>query len=1059
MSKVDKIKKEIMNQKNRLKSLDVKDKNFEEKSNAITQKISILQTELLKEEKSSNEETTKVKDGSTGEQGISKEDINILELSEKIRSLSKDVLYSRYYDKFSRACYFSRVYLQLHFSQFLSSDKNVMVLTGKAGVGKSYFVCELAGNSPTDMHVLLIDSSTILFEQDISIDKYIGGMFGYGCNVLDIFNVFLDENQNSKILIVFDSINESPVRNILLGKLAEFVNSIVNTRLKVILTCRFPIWTSIKRYFTVPLDKGYHTTGPGSYISIDNLDQNEISHAYEIYMRVYNIQTKYCELSSQVTQFISHPLFLRMTAEIYAGANIPKSLALRDVFAKYIEKCLGKYGYESPEFSILREIIELMFENACRELDLAIVRQSVSNKHLMIPDFDSPYTKLIDVGLLSQRATTPSPKILMMIEMVYVTYERIFEYLLAEIIVGDVTTDEILRNLELAKTKSFIQLRGATELALSFSLLNNTTKTSQLIEIARLNQPESRQFLCDVIQTIFDSGHQDIAERVVFEISEDKAIESKYLAVQVAFQLGLDERLIFLTISNNEELREFASLYLFERWNYYRLVGNVNKGYELLNMLLSSVNLRSPKRSSYVFQALFLVTADMFVHIVDDPESVYPIVNIYKKIIDRIPGLNSRDGNISGILTNTTINFIIDIAVKFLKRATTWEELFQDVIGNIKTTRAMLDVGEFLSLNGLSEYKEKIITLITWNSVAIRFISSSLITHQVYCNPDEHFPLFINILDSQKLGLVNKLWVLRALVLGIVTRNFKQLDIPCDSHEILLGYMIQLWYEIKEANQDNTLAPPTRIEDFVNLWEAILFGMLINEANIQRRDGVTKSSEILSKLLIDPTFCEQDELRIILFTLEKTAYQGFIDFALISIIDVDFLYHWEKKVPKDGICSLSSIRALYQQETDSLLSSKKDISRVWSQVRNTNFFPSPQHIRDISTELWTIIAAATDMHLAKLAGYYFLEAALSSSVEDFLKRIVWASIEALSDPVRIDIAHIQWGFAHDPEWDRFDKLEISKEILDTRPELHKHYKELIELCVKKYGHGIFYGNE
>ena len=201
-------------------------------------------------------------------------------------------------------------------------------------------------------------------------------------------------------------------------------------------------------------------------------------------------------------------------------------------------------------------------------------------------------------------------------------------------------------------------------------------------------------------------------------------------------------------------------------------------------------------------------------------------------------------------------------------------------------------------------------------------------------------------------------------------------------------------------------------------------------------------------------------MEILLKTIEKTAYQGYVDFALLTLLDKNVRLHWEKIAFNIGINIFANIRAIYHQEVDRRLQSKeaKDTSpHQWNALSMVSRFPDPKDIRSISTIFWTMPAIATDITMAKATGLFLLELAYSKSVKDFWKRAVRLMIGLLFDPARIDVAHIQWGLAHDPNWNQYDALDISRDVLTIRPELHEQYRRLATQCVEKYGRGMFYG--
>jgi uncharacterized coiled-coil protein SlyX len=1065
--RIEEIKREIVHQQRRLKDLDPKDVMDQTRVTKVRDRIAALEQELLALEdeclRAKQGRPTMVPETSTPEASLNLPTLaakpHADDLIKSIQDYSEKMLFERYADKYCSEYYYQRAALRAHFSDFLESARSAMVITGKAGIGKSAFVCDLVDNPPDNCLIWLQDCAYLQLGAKMSIDEYIGRSMGLTSGVLATLDDLLEQHPTQRIVFAFDSVNEYSNREELLTRLARFVRDIEDRRIKLILTCRMPMWRSIGRAFAIPANRGYHIAGPGSNVLIDPFSEEEIERAYGGYRQAYHIKTPYSELSPQVKHFILQPLFLNLTAVVCSRGEVPKSLALRDVFSQYVEKCLGEGGFESEEFAVLQRIIELMYEQAKRELELALVKRNGDIGHYVVPDFNSPYAKLIDEGLLSERV---EQKVIRRVQLVFVTYERVFEFLLAEIIVGDVTVEEILRNLELAQTKPFIQLRGAVELALSFSVLSGDVDESLLIGLARLNRPDSRQFVCDVIQTIYDSGHRDRAEEIVFRISKDVKPESKFLAVQAAYHLALDEQLLRLALDKDPDLRDLATVYVYERWNAARLAGHLDKGYGLLHSLRSHLGVREPKRAVHAIQALVSVGANMMIHLVDDPESLHPLMDICWDLINRLPAVTStppRDRLAKAVSEGTT-NLFVEIIAQAVSRPISryaiLDNALQVVIGDPKTIRAALDVGELLSLTSLTEHRDKIVRLINWPSAFVSFIASSLTIHQIDSNPDEHLPLFLSTLDSPELGLSQRLLILRALTLGLIARMVKGNSIPEGILSTLLEYLLAYWYEMEES-------PPTPVSDDalamtnpLDLWQSTLYGLLVMEADAQRSRGDTKGSTIASTLVDAPAFGTSG-MKVLLKTLERTAYQDYVDFAVMSIVDKKIRRLWEQDLPEMAVAALSDIRALYQDEVDSLLQKEPTLGELWNKVKVTGYYPSPKDLRSIGHSLWLIVVIATDMQVAKAAGLCLMELAFAKSVTDYWRRLVRLVMEMLTDPIIVDIAHVEWGFAHDPEWDRFDKLEIPRDIVKTRPELHEHYRMLIESCIERCGRGIFHG--
>src|SRR5690606_26681392 len=118
-----------------------------------------------------------------------------------------------------------------------------------------------------------------------------------------------------------------------------------------------------------------------------------------------------------------------------------------------------------------------------------------------------------------------------------------------------------------------------------------------VLDLARMDRPDGRQFLTNVIQTLYDSGKRDLAQRIIDALITDDNHYSNLLAVQCSYQLKLDRQLVELALSENPILRDTASIYLYQRWNRSRLDGNLEDAYQPIDSIVSSIRIRNPRRS------------------------------------------------------------------------------------------------------------------------------------------------------------------------------------------------------------------------------------------------------------------------------------------------------------------------------------------------------------------------------------------------------------------------------------------------------------------------------
>lgn len=978
----------------------------------------------------------------------------------KLKIWNKNVLQTRYREKFSISYYFVREDINSSFIKFLNSDQTVMIITGKAGTGKSMFICGLVDNSPPDVFFYLQDCAHLQLKIEDSIEKYVSQSLELNQCVLDAMSNFLKYNPEKKFVFIFDAVNEFSKKESLLMKLSTFAKNIETQRVKIIITCRTPIWYTLKRHFVVPLSKEFHTAGPNSYTSIDLFAENEIEIVYDLYKRTYNLQTPFEQLSAQVKHFIIQPLFLKLTAESFRKEKIPKTLILQDVFEKYIRKCFGSDGYESREYFVLERIIELMYKHSQGELKLSQLQKDNKIKDYMSVAIDSPFTKLLDEGILTQRETHEG--ILKKIIIVFITYERVFEYLLGDSILKSMilSADKILEHLEIAREKSFTQLLGAIELAISFAILNDNAKMSIIIELARKDRPDSRQFLCNVIHTIYDSGSRELAELIVFKVSEDDTSEAKLLAVQAAYQLRLDDILISLALSRNPLLRDTATLYLYERWNKARLDGRVDDGYKLVCRLKDLINLGKPRQSMYAFSALIALSLNLIAHTIDDPDSLLPLAKIFQDIVRSVPGLvpdPTKKGFIR-FLSEKTFGFFLGAVRLVLAKYSGNLFIFGDLFENPKSKRALLDLGTIITLKDLTYHKDKLFKLITWDNPGIILSSRSVLTQKTYKNPVINLPIIQQIYDEDNLTLNVKSNILYSMIYGLLSRLEGNMFIPNNSLLSLTDNFIELWYEILEFSEKKEKLKVGAYCPKKNVMDSLLFslvGIFLIESFLMRKEGRRENSKIIRKIIINHELKRNNEINFILLALEKVGYQNSVDFVLLTMLNKNFRQLWENKSFERGLNVIANLRALYQEEVDSILQELPSTNEIWNRVRTIGGFPEPKDLWEISFRMF-MVATGINMTIIKLTGLGLLDAVFSKTENNLYKRVLRTIVAVLFEPDRIDIAHVQYGFAHDPAWDLFEVLDIPRSIVNIKPEIHDYYKSLAIKCVELLGRGIFY---
>ncbi|MGA3012855.1 MAG: hypothetical protein ABSD71_02345 [Bacteroidales bacterium] len=936
-----------------------------------------------------------------------------------------------------------------------------MVITGKTGTGKSVFICDLVKNPQKNLNIWLQDSACLKMNQFNDLNSFVANSLGFDCKLTDLCATISNNLPENRILLIFDAINEYTEKENLLISISEFLNRIETTNIKVLITCRIPIWNVIRRNLTIPIEKEFHTAGPNSFVNIDVFSEHECEEVYNLYKEAYTLKSSFDELTEQVRHFLSQPLFLKLAAESYEGQELPNSLILHEVFSKYIIKCLGEDELESIEYKILHRTIKLMYDNAVREIQLSILKKDIEIGEFIVPiQSQDHFAHLLDVGLLSQKKIVEG--LLQRIDVVFVTYERVFEFLLADLIIANLSEVGILKQLEIAQVKMFSQLRGAVELAVCFSIINKTSDISLIIKIAQLNRPDSRQFLCDVIQTIYQSGNRNLVDNIINELSTQVETEPKLLAVQASYQLKLDEKLIELTLYYDQLLRDIAALYIYERWNKARLDGNVNDGYQIIKKLVSRIYLKNPKISYNVLSAFLSISINMGVHVIDDPSSLKPLIEISKDLVKKIPGLipDSTKSAIITIVSEKAAQVFIEIFSLYLSRIMKDENIFRNIFFDKNAKRALLDVGSLINLDDLTLYKEKVIKLISWDNPSVYFSSRSVLTCQVYLKPETHLDFLQDIYNNSGLSLQVRSNVLHAMIYGLISRLLNKKEIDEERLIPLIDFVFDILEEF--TNLDSITNPDVHKvsqDDKILLYTTIqflFFGVFYLDAYLLRVKGLENKSFFVEKYCHHSCINNSTSIEIIIWAIEKVGYQGFSEYSIFTLINPSFKIKWHQIHLEKGLTALSNLRSLFQDQFDSILQSDEIYRDLWDQVKSTGSFPNPKELWEVSYGIWIMVGTAVDTTIMKISGLVLMDLVLSSKSEEFIKRTVRTFLMILNDPEIIDIAHIQYGFSHNPNWNLFSRLNINKQLLNTKPEIHEYYKQLTNSIVSNYGRGILY---
>lgn len=175
------------------------------------------------------------------------------------------------------------------------SQKQIVLFKGKAGMGKTHYVCATAERLCKKMNVYLLFGSRFSEEQDFETQLY--SMMGIGENALQKLNVKMKEEE-SNALIIIDALNEGATEsfwNVAMKRMATLLKQ--NDRLKLLITYRE--------------DENFDLSIPCRIIELRGFEDNALE-AIQKYFTYYQIEDSDGEIQKRYFAEFNEPLFLSM---------------------------------------------------------------------------------------------------------------------------------------------------------------------------------------------------------------------------------------------------------------------------------------------------------------------------------------------------------------------------------------------------------------------------------------------------------------------------------------------------------------------------------------------------------------------------------------------------------------------------------------------------------------------------------------------------------------------------------------------------------------------------
>ena len=171
----------------------------------------------------------------------------------------------------------------------------------------------------------------------------------------------------------------------------------------------------------------------------------------------------------------------------------------------------------------------------------------------------------------------------------------------------------------------------------------------------------------------------------------------------------------------------------------------------LFKKLKSMIIFTNPRHSARTFSALYALTLMIISHIIDDPQSIYPLSVVYQDVFQKIASFTSvTDRSDKGLFKNfaaNTFDIFLDSLIKMLPFRNLYNEYLGDVFKQKHLKRALLDLGSLITLKDLRGYEPKVIKLIGYDHAAFGLPLRGLFMRQIFKEPDIHLPMISGFID------------------------------------------------------------------------------------------------------------------------------------------------------------------------------------------------------------------------------------------------------------------------------------------------------------------------
>ena len=323
------------------------------------------------------------------------------------------------------------------FDSFCSYDKQFVLITGKAGTGKSHLLAKFVEKMLEQEQPCLLFAGE-QFDSTLPRER-ITGLCDWTGNFKSLLHV-LDtaaEIIGKPAVIVIDALNESEKKNFWKSHLVELVNSIQEfPKIKLVISCMTDYIE-----FTVPVNIIEKNKTNWETIDHRGFDIGFIE-AIKTYFKSYNVKSPHFP---PLLEEFKNPLFLKTFCEAYENSKIPEgSISFNSVMKARLRKCQEKISksIDCPGYKTKKavEIVAMAIkENRGQAVSCEKIRGEIDSIFDGGGESKSLYIHLRSIGIFVETISYKGEI------FVRFPYERFSDYFIALQLISEYKTIDELR--------------------------------------------------------------------------------------------------------------------------------------------------------------------------------------------------------------------------------------------------------------------------------------------------------------------------------------------------------------------------------------------------------------------------------------------------------------------------------------------------------------------------------------------------------------------------------------------------------------------------------------